>query len=168
MSAPFVLGGITVPLHAGAPEVTFADAGGFTDVELDGGNVIRSRHHSRSVVTISGTGWMATGLDALNWDARHELLCPKPKRVSTTGTSVVITTDARPDVPVACHALVGRDWVQTPVSMAGRTATITPVAGASQYSVVWYPMLTVLCQPPSEDASGGSVSWQIVAREVDP
>lgn len=165
MAAPFVLGGIDVPLHAGAPDVSFADAGGFTDYTLGQGKPVRARHFSKQLITISGTGWMATGLDALDFDAEHVLLCPKPKRVATTDTVVSITTDARPDVPVACHALIGREWVQTPVAMDDREATITPVAGASQYSVVWYPMFTVLCQPPEDANAGGSVSWQINARE---
>jgi len=166
MSAPFVLGGIVVPLHAGVPDVTFGDAGGYTDYTLSEGEQVRARHFKKHLITITGSGWMATGLDALDWDAKHVLLCPKPKRVATTSTVVSITTDVRPDVPVFCHALVGRSWVQTPVAMDGREATITPVAGASQYSLGWYPMFPrVICKPPEDANAGGGVSWQINARE---
>tara|TARA_Y100000815_G_scaffold198179_1_gene181695 strand:- start:44 stop:544 length:501 start_codon:yes stop_codon:yes gene_type:complete len=166
MAAPFVLGGVTVPLHAGSPNVEYAQVGGYTDVRLGQGKLVRERHFSKWAITISGSGWMATGLSVLNWDAEHELLSPKPMRVDTETTEVTIITDARPDVPVAAHALVGRDWVPTPVVMDGRDATITPVSGALKYSVAWYPVFTVLCIPPGENNADGAVSWQIVANEV--
>lgn len=168
MAAPRLkLGGIEVPLHAGAPRVGYAAAGGAEDARLSGGKLVRMRHWKKWQITISGTGWMATGLDVLDFDQYLDLWCPKPKRVATTSTEVRIQTDARPDVPVEAHALVGRDWVPTPVTMDGRDATITPVAGALQYSVVWFPRFQqVLCVPPDEDSSAGDVAWQIVANEV--
>src|SRR5690606_29213855 len=130
MAAPLILGGIEVPLHAGAPDVSYGHAGGATDVVLSDGRPVRMRHWSKSLITISGTGWMATGLDALDWDAEHLLLCPKPKRLATTSSTATLTSDPRPDVPVGAHALVGRDWLATPVSRTGRAVTITPVPGA--------------------------------------
>jgi hypothetical protein len=166
MAAPLILGGIEVPLHAGAPEGRYARVGGYTDTRRGLGKPVRARHFSKWVITISGSGWMATGLDVLDWDQYHTLLCPKPMRVATTGTEVSITTDARPDVAAVCHALVGREWVQTPVSLSGRDATITPVAGSAQYSLAWYPAFTVLCTPPEEANTGGSVAWQITANEA--
>lgn len=165
MAAPLILGGIEVPLHAGAPELTFDAPDGYTDIVLSSGKVVRSRHFSKEQITISGAGWMATGLDALDWDANHLLLCPKPKRVNTRGAPVTITSDPRPDVAVAAHALVGREWISTPVILAGRVATITPVAGASLYSVAWYPQFTVLCKRPPEESGAGGSGWQLVCRE---
>lgn len=165
MAAPLILGGIEVPLHAGAPDLSYAPAGGATDVVLAGGRPVRMRHWSKALITLSGTGWMATGLDALDWDAEHLLLCPKPRRMATTQTSVTLTSDPRPDVPVGAHALVGRDWVATEVQRAGRAVTITPVVGASQYSVYWYPQYLVLVTPPGEEYADG-VSWQLICREV--
>lgn len=165
MAAPLMLGGITVPPHAGTPDVSYAEAGGATDVTLAGGATVRMRHWRKELITISGTGWMSTGLDALDWDAQHTLRCPKPKRMATTGTSVTLTSDPRPDVPVGAHALVGKSWVPTPVTRSGRAVTITPVPGASQYSVYWYPQFTVLVTPPTEE-NAGDVSWQLICREV--
>ena len=111
MAAPRLkLGGIEVPLHAGAPRVAYSAAGGAEDARLSGGKLVRMRHWKKWQITISGTGWMATGLDVLDWDEYQDLWCPKPKRVTTTSTEVRIQTDARPDVPVEAHALVGRGW----------------------------------------------------------
>lgn len=165
MTAPLILGGIEVPLHAGAPNVSYAPAGGATDVVLSGGRPVRMRHWSKELITISGAGWMATGLDALDWDAEHLLLCPKPKRMATTQASATLTSTPRTDVPVTVDALIGRQWVRTPAVTTGRSVTITAVAGASQYSVCWYPQYTVLVTPPGEDYAD-DVSWQLICREV--
>lgn len=165
MAAPLILGGITVPLHAGAPDVSYAPAGGSTDVTLSGGRMVRMRHWSKTLITISGDGWMATGLDALDWDAEHVLLCPKPRRMATQGASVTLTSDPRPDVPVGAHALVGRSWVPAVATRSGRAVSITPVPGAIQYSVYWYPQFTVLVTPPGEEYAD-AVSWQLICREV--
>lgn len=166
MAAPFlVLGGIQVPRLAGTPDITYSGAGGYTDTVMSDGAVVRSRHFKKEVITISGAGWMATGLDALDWDANHLLLCSKVKRITTTDTQVTLLSDYRPDEPVFAQALVGRDWVNTPVSVVGREVTITPVAGAAQYSVGWFPQYTVLCVPPSEENSAGGSAWQLICRE---
>ena len=166
MQAPLILGGIAVPLHAGPPEVTYSPAGGHRDLIMSDGRPLRMRHWRKEVITISGAGWIATGLDALDWDAQHLLLCPKPKRLTTTTLTATLTSDPRPDVPVGVHALVGRDWVSTPHTRTGRAVTITPVTGASLYTVAWHPQYTVLVTPPSESLGGGDVSWQLICREV--
>src|SRR5690606_20418158 len=120
MAAPLMLGGITVPPHAGTPDVSYAEAGGATDVTLAGGATVRRRHWRKELITISGTGWMSTGRGASDRHARHTLRCPTPKRMATTGTSVTLTSDPRPDGPVGAHALVGKYWVPTPVPRSGR------------------------------------------------
>src|SRR5690554_6383566 len=165
MRAPMMLVGNTVPPHAGTPDVSYAEAGGATDVALASGAPVTMRHWRKEQINIRGQGCMSTGLDALNWDAQHTLRCPKSNRMATTGTSVTLTSDPRPDVPVCAHALVGKNWVPTPVTRAGRAVTITPVPGASQYSVYWYPQFTVLVTPPTEE-NAGDVSWQLICREV--
>lgn len=166
MSAPFlVLGGIRVPRHAGTPDITYSGAGGYTDTVMTDGAVVRSRHFKKELITITGAGWMATGLDALDWDANHLLLCSKVRRISTTGAAVTLLSDPRPDEPVFAQALIGRFWHDTPVSVEGRVVTITPMAGAEQYSVGWFPQYTVLCVPPSEESTAAGAAWQLVCRE---
>ncbi|SDS21532.1 hypothetical protein SAMN05216421_1113 [Halopseudomonas xinjiangensis] len=161
-----VLGGIPVTLYSGAPDVRYSDAGGRTDVTLSGGKPIAMRHFSKRVITITGTGWMATGLDALDWDAEHVLLSPSPLRLSGAGTAFTLTADPRPDEAVTAQALVGGRWVNASVTATGRAATVTPVTGATLYTVAWFPQFTVLCTPPDEGYAGGAVDWQITCREV--
>lgn len=166
MAAPFlVLGGIKVPRLAGTPDVSYDEAGGYTDTVMSDGAVVRSRHFKKEVITIAGAGWMATGLDALDWDANHLLLCSKVKRITTAGSQVTLTSDPRPDEPVFAQGLVGRHVVDTPVSVVGRVVTITPVAGVQQYSVGWFPQFTVICKRPPESNTAGGAAWQLICRE---
>lgn len=161
-----ILGGIPVSLVTGEPVTSYGYAGGRTDVILSEGTPIPMRSFTKRLITISGSGWVSTGLDALDWDAYHLLLCPKPLRVSGTTTALTLTSDPRPDVPVKAQALVGEQWVDTSVSLADRVATVSAVAGASVYTVTWFPQYTVLCEPPPEDYGSGAVGWQIICREV--
>jgi len=161
-----VLGGIPVSLHTGEPAHSYGYVGGRTDVTLSGGTPVPMRSFTKRLITISGSGWVSTGLDALNWDAYHFLLCAVPLRVSGIDSTLTITADSRPDEPVRAQALVGEDWVSTDVSMVGRVGTITPVAGASVYTLTWFPQFTVLCEPPEEGYGSGAVDWQIICREV--
>src|SRR5690606_1243403 len=138
MAAPLMLGGITVPPHAGMPDVSYAEAGGATDVTLASGAAVRMRHWRKELITISGTGWMSTGRDALGWDATRRRRWPQTRGRATHGTSVRVTRDVLGDVPVVAYGLVSKDWVLTPVTRSGRAVTISPVTGASRYSVYWY------------------------------
>lgn len=164
--AQLILGGIAVPLHAGAPDVRYDYAGGAADVILAGGRPVRMRHWNKRLITIAGSGWMATGLDALDWDAEHELRCPTPLRISGIGTTLTLTADVRPDEPVTAQAMVNGEWRSAAAAVAGRTVTITPVSGATTYTVVWFPVFNVLCEPPPEGYSGAAVDWQLICREV--
>lgn len=166
MTAPLTIGGIVVPLHAGAPEVSYTPAGGYADLTMSDGRPLRMRHWKKEIITVSGSGWVGTGLDALDWDAQHLLLCPVPKRITVAGLSATLTSDARPDVPVTVHALLGDEWVPTTHTRTGRAVTITPVSGATGYSVSWYPQFTVLVTPPTDQYAGAEAQWQLICREV--
>ena len=165
MNAPLMLGGITVPIESGAPECTYEPAGGATDVTLTSGTVVRMRRWSKELITITGNGWFATGLDALNWDNQHILRCNKPKRMAA-GLTATLPSDPRPDVPVQAVALVDGQAIPTPVSMAGRNATVTAVTGATSYIITWYPQYLVLCTPPPEQHTSAGVDWTLICREV--
>lgn len=166
MAALLMLGGITVPLHAGAPDVEYDYAGGAVDAVLSGGRPVRMRHWTKRQITISGTGWMATGLDALDWDAEHELRCPTPLRVSGVTPELALTADVRPDEPVTAQALIDGEWRTVAAAVSGRAVTITPLPGATLYTVAWFPMFTVLCTPPPVGYAGGAADWQLICREV--
>jgi hypothetical protein len=164
--AQVILGGIPVTLETGEPQHLYSYAGGRTDVRLSQGKPVAMRSFTKRLITISGTGWVSTGLDSLNWDNYHILQCAVPLRVSGSSSSLTITADSRPDEPVLAQALVDGQWVGASVAMTGRVGDITPVTGATMYTLTWYPQFTVLCEPPDEGYGSGAVDWQIICSEV--
>ena len=52
--------------------------------------------------------------------------------------------------------------------MAGDVANITPVAGATQYQVVYFPEISVFADPPVEDKAerGPSYGWTLIGEEI--
>lgn len=163
-----MLGGIQLDLHAGAPSQQYASEGGSTRVRLSGGALVSMTHWRKESISISGSGWMGAGLDGLDYTQPLELRCTQPKTVSGALPELLVTGTPRPDVAPWAHALVGKQWRRTPVSMSGDTATCTPVPGAALYRVSWMPVFQVICDPPAEalDASAGSFSWQFTAQEI--
>lgn len=162
------LGGLPIELHSGAPQQQYSAETGWSDVRLSQGALVRMAHWRKETITISGDGWMGAGLDGLDYTQPLELRCTQPKTITTESGQATITGTPRPDVVPWGHALVGNQWVLTPVTLSGSDATCTPVAGATLYRVSWMPLYFVLCQPPAEalDPGAGSVNWSFTAREV--
>ena len=162
------LGGLPIILHAGAPDHSYSLESGWTDVRLSGGSLVRMAHWGKETITISGNGWMGLGFDALDYTQPLELRCTQPKTVTGNSLSYTLTSTPRPDVAPWAHALIGSHWVRTAVSVSGKTATVTAVAGSSAYRVSWMPVYTVLVSPPAEsmESSVASYAWSFSAREV--
>jgi hypothetical protein len=161
-----ILGGVPVSIYSGEPLVSYADAGGSTDVILSGGRPVRMTHFSKRVITVTGSGWISSGLDGVNLRGELDFWSPKPLTLATVSTTATLTAAVRPDEPVTAEALVGEQWVRAEVTMSDLDATITPVAGALVYRLVWFPRFTVLVDPPAEDIGDRQFSWQLVMREV--
>jgi hypothetical protein len=163
-----MLGGLPIDLHAGAVDQQYGSEGGVTRHRLSDGTLVQQTHWRKETISLSGTGWMGPGLDGLDYSGPLELRCTAPKAISAAGTVITLTGAPRPDVPPWAHALVGRRWVATPVTLTGSAATVTPVAGASQYRVSWMPQFNVICDPPPVALSAGnaSFSWNFTAQEI--
>lgn len=119
--------------------------------------------------TIAGSGWYPTALDALDLSATHAVSCIEPMSVYGAGTAITIPHTFRTDsgYSVQAAALLGDDLVETAVSMAGQVATLTPVAGASQYQVIYFPIITgLLTVNKSGDIDNQLRGWTIEAEEV--
>ncbi len=169
MSRPHVtLGGLPINLHAGAEGQAYSQELGWTDVRLSGGSLVRMAHWAKESISISGSGWMGLGFDALDFTRPMILNCTQPKTITGTALTYTLTSTPRPDVAPWGHALVAGRWVKAIVAMAGSVATVSPVAGATLYRVSWMPTFTVLATPPDEalDSGAGSFSWSFTAREV--
>lgn len=132
------------------------------------GNGIAQSRWKKIGSTISGSGWEPAALDAIDMGAMHAVYCVEP--LSAYGATTIITiphnyrTDAGYTVQAA--ALVSDELVSTAVSMAGQVATLTAVAGAVQYQVIYYPIITgLLTVKKSGDLDNQVRGWTIELEE---
>ena len=164
-----MLGGVEIVPHAGSLSQQLSPLGGPEIVRLSGGAGVPMTHWSRWSISIGASGFMPPGLAGLDYTHQPlELRCTK--HLSTSGTSLVYTIDGTPrdDFAPWAEALVGRQWVPTDMSLSGRTATVVPVDGATQYRVCWMPAFIVSGKRPRESLDDGSNShsWQFDCEEV--
>lgn len=118
---------------------------------------------------ISGNGWEPAALDAIDRSVSHAVSCVEPLSVYGATTSITIPHTYRTDTgyTVQAAALLGDEIVATPVSMAGQNATLTAVSGATQYQVIYYPIITgMLTISKSGDVDNQTRSWSIEVEEL--
>jgi len=170
------IGGLTVPLDS---VLTFSQS--YESIErstvhrlgVQGKGIKQTLFGGKLRTTITGSGWTAPGLSALDRGSEHLLLCGAALSSAGGAGDIVIgdNTRRRSDAgfePVA-YALFATEHVKTPVSVdSAGNCTITPVAGALQYKVDWYPRLTVLLIDFREDTQADTAQfvWDLVAEEV--
>ncbi|HMM72451.1 MAG TPA: hypothetical protein PKC22_09570 [Rhodocyclaceae bacterium] len=168
----FELGGIIVPVHAGGDiEVTFEDVGGFTwpPLRMMNGTAVVQENWRKLRVSVSGSGILPAGLASLDYTAPHTLKSPTTRSVQAATNVVPVPAARRIDTGYTPrgYAVVGGNFVSTPLSMAGNNATLTSVSGASGYGVLYYPQLTVFAALTTSGSSASAQhGWQITAEEV--
>lgn len=169
MSLPrIMLGGVELVLHSGAPVETLEPVGGSSLHRMSDGSLIKQTLWSKLQGTISGQGWMPPGLAGLDYSLPLELRSTKVEAIGGTGLVYTLTSTPRPDFAPWGLALVGREWVPTTCSVDDGVATLTALAGATQYRACWLPVFSVFCERPSEnqDSSGNTHSWQTTWQEA--
>jgi hypothetical protein len=168
MTVPFMLGGIPIVLHAGAPELSEEETGGSSLVRLSLGAAVKMTRYQKMAGAISGQGWIPPGLDGLDYSAPLELRSTQVSNMQSSGLTFELPTTPRPDQAPWAFALVGDQFLPAAVSTAAGVATVTAVAGASLYQVWWFPVYSVFAtRPPKTQSSGtASHSWSIAWVEA--
>lgn len=168
MTTPIMLGGIPLELHSGAPVLSEEPIGGEASARLSDGALVSMTHWERMSGTISGSGWMPPGLHGLDYSQPMELRSTKVHSVAGPGLVHTLRGTPRSDVAPWAQALVGGQWIDTPCALAGSTATMTAVTGATLYRVCWMPIYSVKAKRPSEtqDSGTASHSWSITWEET--
>lgn len=135
-----------------------------------GGNRQRTTWTGKLRTSISGNGVIPPGISGIDETQSITLACVEPRSIVSTSENIAIPAARRADAGSEPYgrALTGDTWVDTPVNMNGNTAELTPVSGATQYQVVWFPLLTVFFDPIVEDkpSHGPTYGWAITAEEV--
>lgn len=124
--------------------------------------------HGKISTQISGSGVMPLGLQGLDYLSPVTIQCIAERIIISASTMISIPSARRSDYPVEGKALVSGQWQTTAVSMAADTATLTAVAGATQYQAIYWPELVCLLDPPREgrNARQSAYDWSITAEEI--
>jgi hypothetical protein len=166
MSVPLMLGGIPIVLHAGAPELSEQPIGGWSRDRMSDGALIKQTHWEKAGGTISASGWIPPGLDGLDYTGTLELRSTQVSNMQSAGLVFTLPTTPRTDQSPWGLALVGDQWVSADVSTVYGVATVTAVAGATLYQVLWLPVYTVSADRPTKTQSSGIQSWSISWEQV--
>jgi len=167
MQYPLVtLGGIPIPVEAGAPDQSRDPLQGSTVVRMSDGAAVKMTHWSgKASGELSGSGLIPTGLDGLDYNNPLELLLTHPRSIAQDTAVFTLPAPCRPDREPWGHALVEGRWRPVPCSRVGLTVTLTEVLGATLYMVQWMPVYTVFADPPQETMGAGhgwTINWQEV------
>lgn len=94
--------------------------------------------------TISGSSWLPVGLDGISKNTAVAVSCVAPLCIAEADNAITLPHSYRTDAPYAPFgiAIVNGQPVETTASMVGQVCTLGTVAGASQYQVNYYPILT--------------------------
>lgn len=77
-----MLGGIPIVIHGGAPQCQYqAVDGGVERLRLSGGAAVQMTHWRKTAITISGSGWIGTGMLGLDFDS--PLGCDAMRRLAS-------------------------------------------------------------------------------------
>ena len=167
----FELGGISVPIEANIEfdlDYEPLTAETWPPIRMMDGTGVKQVAWSGKLKTkLTGSGWMQSGLDGLDYSAPMLLKCASPRGISNASNVITIPAARRSDpgfVPVG-YAIVDGRRVDSPVSIVGNVATVTVVASASGYCVQYFPEITVFAQAPvtQGNMADGDFRWSIEA-----
>lgn len=111
---------------------------------------------------ISGSGWMLTGWEGLDFSSSVTLSCCEAVTIGSASNVIPIPANRRTDIAVRGFAIVDGVRVSTPVNIVTNTATLTPVASATHYIIGYYPEFSAFV----EITQNGRQSWTLTAKEV--
>lgn len=161
-----IVAGIEVPLE-GSLRLTqnYEWIGGRSVRRTMNGSALEQRNWKKLRTTIAGGGWMPDGLASL--EGAVQIDCVATLSVTSPANLIALPTDARGDVIHFGWAWAAGQRVTTPVAVAGRTATLTVVPGATRYMVEYWPSVVMILDPvaPSQDLGTRDYDWQITAEE---
>lgn len=165
------INGIALPLAAGGEiEQRYEDFGAISLLRLANGAPVHQEAWRKVRSTLTAGGLIPPGLAAIDWKASFTLGCVAPRGVHAATNTITLPTARRADAAPYGFAFDANGLLRpTAVVLAGDVATLTAVAGAVGYQVLWYPLLTVRAPAglrASYDAAGAVAGWELECEEV--
>jgi hypothetical protein len=164
------IGAFELPAYASFDLVQrYEPIGGETILRTISGRGIMQRTWRKTRVVTSGSGWVPSGIQSLDFETQQEVACIAPETVPADFATrqVEIPWVWRSDgghLPYGLAQLPGGNTVGASVTMAGDVATVAAVAGAVAYQVGYYPVLTCWLLRPNR--SNTDHAWELIAEEV--
>jgi hypothetical protein len=167
-----IVGSVEVPIHnyfSLNQDYTLI-GGAFSRRSLNGTG--RKQTHWQKISTaITANGSLPVGLSTMDFSVPYQLHCAAFRSVKSVSNVIQLPGNWRVDQGYTPRGfgLVGSEWKETSyVESPAGTFTLTAVAGASSYELRYWPILTVLSDPPTEsnDIHGKVSNWTLSAEEV--
>lgn len=180
----FELGGIKVsPQGALSFSQSYSDEEGSSILRMMSGAAIKQSAWSKLNVTTTGTGQYPPGLGALDYTQPLTMKCAQPREVTSASNVIALPAGRRTDTgftpiafallsPTGGDSLLDPRWQPAELALASNIATVTPVSGALQYQVWYWPQISVFAKLQPVDwsgqpaGSGHAYSWTLEAREI--
>jgi hypothetical protein len=167
------IGSIEIPLRSALDCATaYEQIGGETILRTINGTGIRQETWKRLRATISGSGWIPPGLDAVDSTQQQVVAFAAPLSVGCDGSrQATLPAGRRSDsgyAPWAIALLADGGIIETPVSVVGNVATADAVSGAIGYQAWYYPQVTAWVSRPSQslDHPTATWSWELLVEQV--
>lgn len=135
----------------------------------DGSALKQTAYSGKTRITTSGTGRNPLPTDGLNYASQIAMKCVDPVTEYSASNTITLPASRRSDVDSIGFAVVNGRSVRTSISISGNTATLTTVAGATGYEVIYYPTFNVFIKKPQTGSTTrtlNSRSWSFEAVEV--
>jgi hypothetical protein len=164
------IGAISIPDEAAFDiRQSYTPLGGKALLRTKNGAAILQQRWQKLSSTITGSGWLPDGLDAVDVSASQAVYCIAPLSVLSASNVITIPRTFRTDGDYVAQgvAIVGGEMLATPAAVAGQVATLTVVAGATQYMVVYYPVITGFITVDRQfDEANQLQSWTIDVQQA--
>lgn len=142
--------------------------GGETILRTISGIGVKQMSYQKRRIITSGTGWVPSGLNGLDFSVTHDIGCVVPETLPAdfSTRSVELPDTIRIDsghVPYGLAQMPGGQTVECSVTVDDLVATAAEVSGAVAYQIAYYPLITCWLMRPT--SSGPDHSWELVAEE---
>jgi|GEM_PF-1019549 hypothetical protein len=167
------IGSIEIPLRSALDCATaYEQIGGETILRTINGSGIRQETWKKLRATVSGSGWIPPGLDAVDSTQQQVVAFAAPLAVTCDGSrQATLPAGRRSDsgyTPWAIALLADGGIIDTPVAVVGDTATADAVADAIGYQAWYYPQITAWVSRPSQSLEHQTAtwSWELFVEQV--
>jgi hypothetical protein len=163
------IGSVAIPFVSGFDiRQTYDELSAKTILRSKSGAAILQSRWQKLKSTISGSSWLPAAIDSIDKTVMQTVSCVAPLSVFGATTTITIPRTFRTETDYAPQAIaiVNGEMIETTLSLAGSVCTLAAVSGATQYQVVYYPIITgVISINKDHDTSNQLGGWTIELEE---